>query len=485
MQNKENFILVMILFCYGLLGLIHSNNQGFWHDEIYTQTFLKGISAYTFDGNTLSAFTNAFPIQYCKDILQNDNFLTNFHIQILHEGHPPLYFLFLKIWSNIFGFNELGLRSFSLISGLLSIYAIFIILKDNFKSKFTIWTIIILVLFNPFLFYYFTESRMYAFAFLLAILCFKYWLKYKEHKNFKSFDFLYFTIASVALLYTHYYGVFFFLALGIYDVIKNGLSFKLLNYSIPIIIFSPWIFIIKLQTEFHKIHWTDGSLSFFNSAIGFGKGLISLFFSPMSDARNYEIIIAIILSLALLFFLATSWKKRLIYISIGFFYFFQIFFFDKILNHHTIIVSRYYIFILIFIYWAIAKAIENSPKKITLIFTLIYCVIAGVAFYQIYNLSLAPKQMYKELASYIDSKHNSKNTIIVVEPGGPVIWGLAYYLKSDFDIISAEQFKMISTSKKIIYVDEMLGDKYWENHLNTENQKKLKLVPFVGVLLYE
>lgn len=485
MQNKQNFILLMLLFFYGLLGLIHSNNQGFWHDEIYTLTFLKGISAYTFDGNTLSSFINAFPIQYCKDILQKDNFLSNFHIQILHEGHPPLYFLFLKIWSNIFGYTELALRSFSLISGLLSIKVLFSILKDNFKSKFTNWTILILVLFNPFLFYYFTEARMYTFAFLLAILCFKYWLKYQEHKIFKYYDFLYFTIASVALLYTHYYGVFFFVALGIYDLIKNGLSYKLLNYSIPIIIFSPWIFIIKQQTEFHKIHWTDGSLSFYNSAIGFGKGLISLFFSPMSDARNYEILFAIVISLTLLYFLANTWKQRLVYTTIGFLYFFQIFFFDKVLNHHTIIVPRYYIFILIFFYWAIAKAIENSPKIIILIFTFAYCVIAGVAFYQIYTLSLAPKQMYKELASYIDSKHDSKNTLIVVEPGGPIIWGLSYYLKNDFNIISAEQFKTISTSKKIIYVDEMLGDKYWENHLNTENQKKLKLVPFVGVFLYE
>ncbi|MGO4819198.1 glycosyltransferase family 39 protein [Flavobacterium sp. W22_SRS_FP1] len=485
MQNKQNFILLMLLFCYGLLGLIHSNNQGFWHDEIYTLTFLKGISAYTFDGNTLSSFTNAFPIQYCKDILQKDNFLSNFHIQILHEGHPPLYFLFLKVWANIFGYTELALRSFSLISGLLAIKVFFSILKDNFKSKFTIWIILILVLFNPFLFYYFTEARMYAFAFLLAMLCFKYWLKYREHKILKSFDFICFMIASVALLYTHYYGVFFLVALGYYEVIKNGPTFKLLNYSIPIILFLPWTFIIKLQTEFHNIHWTDGSFSLFDSSIGFGKGLISLFFSPMSDAKNYETVFGIVISLILLYWIASTWKQRIIYLSVGFLYFFQIFLFDKVLNHHTIIVARYYIFILIFFYWAIAKVIENYPKKNIIFFTFAYCIISGVAFYQIYTLSLAPKQMYKELASYIDSKHDSKNTIIVVEPGGPIIWGLSYYLKNDFNIISAKYFKPKNTSKNIIYIDEMLGDKYWENHLNSENQKKLKLVPFVGVFLYE
>ena len=326
---------------------------------------------------------------------------------------------------------------------------------------------------------------MYAFAFLLAILCFKYWLKYKDHKTLKSLDFLYFSIASVALLYTHYYGIFFFLTLVFYDALKNRVSLKLLNYSIPIIIFAPWIFVIKLQTEFHSIHWTDGSFSFFNSSIGFGKGLVSLFFSPMSDSKNHETLFALVAGLVLLYFMANSWRNRLIYIIIGIFYFSQIFIFDKVLNHHTIIVPRYYIFILIFFYWAIAKAIENSSKTISITFLFAYLITAGVAFHQIYSLSLAPKQMYKELASYIDSKHDAQNTLIVVEPGGPIIWGLSYYLKNDFNIISAEHFKPLNTSKRIIYVDEMLGDEYWENKLNFESQKKLNLVPFVGVFLYE
>ena len=77
MKNKQNVILAILIFFYTLIGLFHSNNQGFWHDEIYTLTFLKGISAYTFDGNTLSAFTEEFPIYFCKNLLNNDSFLKN------------------------------------------------------------------------------------------------------------------------------------------------------------------------------------------------------------------------------------------------------------------------------------------------------------------------------------------------------------------------------------------------------------------------
>ena len=266
---------------------------------------------------------------------------------------------------------------------------------------------------------------------------------------------------------------------------RNGFALKKLSYFIPIIIFSPWILIIKQQTIYHKIHWTNGSLSFMNSSIGFCKGIINLFFSPMSDSKRYEIVLSIFICLVVIYFVAKSWKQRLLYFSIAIFYFLQIFLFDKVLNHHTIIVSRYYIFILILIYWAIAKAIYHSPKILSMSLIFVHLISSGIVFFQIYTLKLAPKQMYRELACYIDSKHDPQNTLIVVEPGGPVIWGLSYYLKKNFNIISAEYVGQLKKSKNIIYVDEMLGDKYWENKINSESQKNLTLVPFVGVFLYE
>ncbi len=470
---------------YAILGCYYSNNQGFWHDEIYTLTFLKGISAYTFEGSALPSMTHAFPVQYCKDLLHSDNFLRHFHIQILHEGHPPLYFIVLKVWAICFGYSEFALRSFSLLCGLFAITILYNLFKENFKGEYTAWAILLFVIFNPFLFYYFTEARMYAFAFLLATISFKYWLKYLKHKNYKSFDFLYFMLASLSLLYTHYYGLFFFLTLLFWDTIKNGFSIKLFYYAVPILLFSPWAFVIKTQTELHHIHWTDGSFSLLNSIVGYGNGLVSLFFSPISDAKKYETIVAITISIFLFYSLSNTWKKRFIYLGIGLIYFLQIFLFDKTFNHHTIVVPRYYIFILIFLYWAIAKAIQNGPAIIGIIITVSYCLLAGFAIYQINTFTLAPKQMFKELAGYIDAKHNAKETVIIVEPGGPIIWGLSYYLKNNFSIISAQYSNTIDSSKKIIYVDEMLGDKFWEGHLNNAEQEKLKLVPFVGVFLYE
>ena len=89
---KNKILLCTILCLYFLVGANYSKKQGFWHDEIYTLTFLQGISAYNFEGNTLDQMHGEITAHSCKGVLGKDNFLNNFRLQILHEGHPPVYF---------------------------------------------------------------------------------------------------------------------------------------------------------------------------------------------------------------------------------------------------------------------------------------------------------------------------------------------------------------------------------------------------------
>ena len=53
MKRIEKIIFTLLIVTYVGLGLYYAHSQGFWHDEIYTLTFLKGISAYEFLGSTL------------------------------------------------------------------------------------------------------------------------------------------------------------------------------------------------------------------------------------------------------------------------------------------------------------------------------------------------------------------------------------------------------------------------------------------------
>ena len=124
MRDIKKLVLVFSLLIYVVLLLLYCNKQGFWHDEIYTSTFLKGSSAYDFKGGSLYDLKDVFSIENCKKILNTDNYSNNFYLQIQHEGHPPLYFFLLKGWSLIFGYSELALRSFSVVCGILFLLAL-------------------------------------------------------------------------------------------------------------------------------------------------------------------------------------------------------------------------------------------------------------------------------------------------------------------------------------------------------------------------
>ena len=145
-MKKRYIVVIFLLIIYTVFGLIYSNSQGFWHDEIYTLTFLKGISPYPFVGNTLENYSNIFQSYDCKNLLNSDKFLNYIYVRIIHEGHAPLYFILLKLWAIIFGYSELALRSFSLFTGIISFIILFRFFHTILKNQFTVWILIIIIL---------------------------------------------------------------------------------------------------------------------------------------------------------------------------------------------------------------------------------------------------------------------------------------------------------------------------------------------------
>jgi uncharacterized membrane protein len=485
MDNASKIILGLILLTYAFIGITHSNHQGFWHDEIYTLTFLKGISVYNFEGSVWSETYGTFDVEYCKSVLNRDEFFSNFRTQILHEGHPPLYFIFLKLWSYCFGTTEVALRSFSLFCGLLSFLVLFNIFRKQTKKKYVVWAAFIMLITNPFLFYFFTEARMYALAFFFASLSLKFWLEYREERNIKSYRFLYFSLSSIALLYTHYYGLFFLSSLAIFEIIKYGMKKSIFNHAIAVLLFVPWGLAIKAQLGFHNVHWTDGSVSFIDSISGFFTSIVNLLISPMGKPFIYETtLVSFFILLSGVFLFKKNRKFLLSILGVLVAYFTQVFLFDQVIDHHSILVPRYYIFLLLFLYLFFIKSMETIPKVPMVSFVAIYCLVASFTIGQIYNLERAPKQMFRELAGFMDHEFESNSRTIVFEPKGPLPWGVAYYLHNNFSMIAAEDLNT-DLGNSAVYVDEMLGVTFIESKYHHKEQEKFDLIPFVGVFLYK
>ena len=162
---KKYILLILIV---GLALRLVVINQSLWLDE--------SIGALVVKNQTLWQILSEFP---------------------KHDNHPPLYYLTLKLWSSLFGYSEVALRSLSIVFGIGTIYMVYKI--GNIFSKRLGALAAILIATSPFHIYYSQEARMYSMAAFLAALAFYLFLK----ENWKAFS-----LTIVALVFTDYMPVF-------------------------------------------------------------------------------------------------------------------------------------------------------------------------------------------------------------------------------------------------------------------------------------
>ncbi|MBI3396892.1 glycosyltransferase family 39 protein [Candidatus Woesebacteria bacterium] len=139
------------------------------------------------------------------------------------DNHPPLYYLILHLWMDVFGNSEVALRSLSLVFGLLSV-PVFYKLAKTFNEKLSLFATLLFSI-SPLAVYYSAETRMYS-LFLLLTLCSVYvWIKLLTKIN--KFRALAFIITLTASIYTHYLSFLLFIPF-FYTAFRN-FSYKFTN----------------------------------------------------------------------------------------------------------------------------------------------------------------------------------------------------------------------------------------------------------------
>lgn len=187
-----------------------------------------------------------------------------------HDFHPPIYYVLLKGWTNIFGLSELSLRLpsliFTLITGLLL-----------FRS-FGIWAAAFLLL-NPLVVYYSGEARMYSLSMMLVTMIF---LALKQQKAF-------WYVLLIILAFNSFYGTVFFLAgLGLYQFIKKDwfyLRLTVVGGAIAFFMALPLLYtqwqnsreIISLVTNWRQVLGTASFKNLLLIPLKFSIGRISFF----------------------------------------------------------------------------------------------------------------------------------------------------------------------------------------------------------------
>lgn len=224
----------------GLLSLIVSvgfalrfyvlDNWSLWIDEIYTITFRASM-----------------PV---RELLV-----------IPYDPHPPLYFLLLHYWMDIFGQTAFVARSFSLLFSLLGIIAMFYLGYELYDDKTGLFAALLFAT-STLQIHFGRTVRMYSLFIFLSLVSWYFFARLHERSRGLSAVYL---VSTVALLYTHIYAVFVVAGQYVYMVLSeenNGLTYRFWAklQAVVLTAYSPWMYILGKQV-FEMVLGTKGGVA--------------------------------------------------------------------------------------------------------------------------------------------------------------------------------------------------------------------------------
>ncbi len=425
------FLVFLLAFLIRLIGI----NQSLWLDEAITA---RVVTQYSF-GQIISQF---LPFDF----------------------HPPLYYLFMKIWTNIFGASEISLRfpsiAFSLLTGFL-IYKIGTLIKSE---KFGFWSAIFF-LFNPLIIYYSQEARMYMMTTFLLTGAFYYFisnLKYQTSKV-QIKNQIFFNLYIFLALMTFYGSLFLIAAFLIYFFYKK--QYK--NFAISLLVVFAYFLLISplLLKQYNNSKTSLSMVKNWSLVLGSAnlKNLLLIPIKFMIGRISFYPKIFYWLGLVCLFVMLADiilvhYQKKflknfhdqyfrnlsLIFLVAPITLAFFVSFFIPLLNYF-----RFLYLVPFFSIYLTYVALYNEEKYHYYMATLFIVFSLAYLIFPIYH-----REDWKSLVSYLN-KNNLKKVYIINQVSDP----LSYY----------------QSKAKIISLENLCNEKYFIN-----SNEKIALIPYAS-----
>ena len=220
---RPSHLLAGILVIAAALRLIGFGAFSLWYDEAYTAALISESQSFV-------------------DVIQ----ITAIDV------HPPLYYLLLRMWTGVVGLSEAGLRSFSVVAGILSLVALYKLASKFVNPYYALIAPLLLTLSRSHI-KYSQEARMYTLLLLFGCLSALLFLRLLE-ENPKRIQTAGYFFTTIALLYTHVYGAIIVLAQAMVVLLVTARSqeWEVIRRWMPRFVaigvaFLPWIAILVRQ----------------------------------------------------------------------------------------------------------------------------------------------------------------------------------------------------------------------------------------------
>ncbi|XGV98602.1 MAG: glycosyltransferase family 39 protein [Leptolyngbya sp. BL-A-14] len=201
--------LVVLAVCF---RFTHLDRKVYWHDEAYTSMVITARP-----GSYLSKGLFQNTVAKPADLLAYQQFVPTLSLtdMIVRKGvedaqHPPLYYILLRFWAEVWGTSPTVTRGFTALLSLLLFPAVYWFCVELFESPLVGWVAIALFAVSPFQLVYAQEAREYGLWAILSLVSSALLLRAIRFPSWRNWAF--YGASMVAALYTALFAVW--LAVG-------------------------------------------------------------------------------------------------------------------------------------------------------------------------------------------------------------------------------------------------------------------------------
>ena len=177
-----------------------------------------------------------------------------------HDGAPPLYYVMLHFWMELFGRGDFAVRALSGVTSVISL-PVFWLAGRRLGGRTVAWVTFFLALSSPFAINYATATRMYSLMILVSLL--GYLALSRAYENPSRRHLVEVGLVTAALLYTHYWGIYLVIVAGLWVLWRVRVSGR----GMPIframfiggLFWLPWSPIFVFQALHTGTPWTSAA----------------------------------------------------------------------------------------------------------------------------------------------------------------------------------------------------------------------------------
>ncbi|GAX43738.1 hypothetical protein NIES4075_47530 [Tolypothrix sp. NIES-4075] len=253
-SNPPTWLKILVISLIGLgifFRFAHLGQKTYCCDESWTSVAISGHTVAELKQEVshhqgtipITTFDKYQHINSDRGVADTVNYLITSDPQ-----HPPLYYVMVRLWAQVFGDSPIGVRSLSALINLLIFPSIYWLCLELFESPTVGWVAMALIAVSPLQLFFAQEARQYSLWMVEILVSSAALLRSIRQENKENWAV--YTLTLALGLYTHLFTVLVMIAHGIYVVIQQQFSLTktLLNYLVGTIaaflMFLPWLIAI-------------------------------------------------------------------------------------------------------------------------------------------------------------------------------------------------------------------------------------------------